>query len=325
MDINNLNILFLAKFSPIMGSEYPLSTEETDGIYAQYHYDIYKILKRLCPKTICAHTPEILIKGNTKFDFVFTLLNRASYKNSEIFISALLEYLKIPYLGASPNIRALAEDKHLAKIVAQSSGLETPDWIIVNSDDPIPKIPSFAGPFFVKPRFGAASAYIDEDSIAVNWSEAQKKIRQLQKLDLDIIVEKFIDGTYYSVPIYFKNNKIIHLPSVEEISTLTGNVVTYRQKRKLDPGLARKVNTDVHLENEFIQLSNKFLKDIRPLDYTRIDFIVTSSSIEFIEFNICCNLGKQSSFCISANSIGLSQEKLVQQIFLNSLKRQKFF
>lgn len=325
MDIKNLNILFLAKFAPVTGSEYPLSTEETDGIYAQYHYDIYKILKELCPKTVCAHTPEILLNGKIKFDFVFTLLNRAPYKNSEIFVSALLEYLKIPYLGATPNIRALAEDKHLAKIVAKASGVNTPDWIIVNSNDPIPAMPFFSGPYFVKPRFGASSAYIDEDSLAVTWPEAQQKICQLQKLDLDIIIEKFIDGTYYSVPIYFQNNKIVHLPSVEEISALTGNIVTYRQKRKLDPGLSRNVNTDICLENKFIQLSNKFLENIRPLDYTRIDFIVTSSSIEFIEFNVCCNLGKQSSFCISANSIGLSQKRLVQQIFLNSLNRQNIF
>lgn len=37
------------------------------------------------------------------------------FRNSEIFISSVAEYYKIAYLGARPNIRALAEDKHLSK------------------------------------------------------------------------------------------------------------------------------------------------------------------------------------------------------------------
>ena len=97
----------------------------------------------------------------------------------------------------------------------------------------------------------------------------------------------------------------------------------YNLVSTLDSGLSRSVNLDKKLEKELILQSDKFLKVVTPLDYTRIDFIVTSTAIKFIEFNICCNLGKQSSFCISANSVGLSQEDLVTNIFINSLKRQK--
>ena len=39
MILEDLNILFLAKFAP-QNSTCPLVTEETDGIYAQYHFDI---------------------------------------------------------------------------------------------------------------------------------------------------------------------------------------------------------------------------------------------------------------------------------------------
>lgn len=322
MNIEDLNILFLAKFAPD-SSEYPLITEQADGIYAQYHYDIYKILKKLCPNTICAKDPTILLNANVHFNYVFSLLNRAPYKNSEIFISSLLEYLNIPYLGSRPNMRAIAEDKHLAKIVAQYAGLHTPLWMVVDSFEKIPNMPLFDGPYFIKPRFGASSAFIDETSIANTWTEASKQIKLLQNNNLDVIVEQFVDGIYYSVPIYYKNGQMIHLPSVKEISNLKGNVVTYRQKRKLDAGLIRQINTDSDLEREFKKLSESFLIQLQPLDYTRLDFIVTSKHIEFIEFNLCCNLGKQSSFCIAANECGLGQEELVTDIFLNSLYRQK--
>lgn len=322
MNLQDLNILFLAKFAP-NNNEYPLVTEQTDGIYAQYHFDIYKILHDLCPKTVCAHNPSVLLKTSPQFDYVFSLLNRAPYRNSEIFVSSLLEYLGIPYLGSRPNIRAIAEDKHLAKIVAQHAGLHTPEWMVIDSCDPIPSDPLFSGPYFVKPRFGASSAFIDEASIAYTWKQASARIAYLQNNNLDIIIEQFADGIYYSVPIYFKDGGAIYLPSVRESSNHKGNVVTYRQKRKLDTGLVREINTDFCLEKSFMQLSDSFLAYLKPLDYTRIDFIVTAKHIEFIEFNICCNLGKQSSFCIAANEFGLTQEKLVVEILLNSLFRQK--
>ncbi len=322
MNIEDLSILFLAKFAPD-NEEYPLTTEHTDGIYAQYHFDIYKILQKLCPKTICARDPSILLNSKTQFHYVFSLLNRAPYRNSEIFVSSLLEYLSIPYLGSRPNMRAVAEDKHLAKIVAQHAGLHTPVWMVIEANEMIPNIPLFEGPYFVKPRFGASSAFIDESSIADNWNQATVQIRRLQKNNLDVIVEQFADGIYYSVPLYFKNGQLIHLPSVKETSSLRGNVVTYRQKRKLDTGLTRQVNTDFSLEKEFVKLADSFLFELQPLDYTRLDFIVTSNQIEFIEFNLCCNLGKQSSFCIAANKMGLCQEELVTDIFLSSMHRQK--
>lgn len=323
MNIKNLNVLFLAKFAPEIGTDYPLVTEESDGIYAQYHYDIYQIIKNIFPNTTCANSPKILMDKSTEFDYVFSLLNRAPYKNSEIFVSALLEYLNIPYLGATPNIRALAEDKHLAKMVAAYSGLKTPEWITVDSDGMLPDTEPFKGPYFVKPRFGASSAFIDENSITFNWKQAKAQIKHLQKNNLDVIVEMFVDGTYYSLPIYFRDKKPVYLPSVKEESSLKGNVVTYRQKRKLDKGLNRLVNTNTNLEIKLQSYAKKLLQNISPLDYTRIDFIITSNTIEFIEFNICCNLGKQSSFCISANSVGLTQYDLVKEILMNSLNRQK--
>lgn len=323
MQEKDLRVLFLAKFAPNEGEDYPLVTEASDGIYAQYHHDIYKILKGICPKTICSHNANILFEKSDSYDYVFTLLNRAPYRNSEIFVSALLEYLNIPYLGARPNIRALAEDKHLAKMAAKYAGLNTPEWITIDAVDTISLKKPFDGPYFVKPRFGASSAHIDESSIANHWEDARKKIIELQRYDIDVIVEKFVNGTFYSVPIYFNDSTAIHLPSIKEKSILKGNVVTYRQKRRLDSGLTRTVNLNKTLEAELVRQSDAFLKLIAPIDYTRIDFMVTPKTIEFIEFNVCCNLGRQSAFCISANDVELSQADLVTQIFRNSLKRQK--
>ena len=322
-NINDLNILFLAKFAPLPESAYPLDTIEEDGVYAQYHFDIYKIIKSVCPNVVSSHTPETIIKNPEKYDYVFSLLNRAPYRNSEIFVSALLEYYKIPYLGARPNIRAIAEDKHLAKLIAKSLGLRTAEWITLDSNQNIPYSCHFEGPYFIKPRYGASSKYIDTASIAKDWRDAIDRIKFLQQHNIDIIVEQFIDGTQYTVPIYFDNIKTNYLLPVKEISNLNGNIITYYQKRKIEDGLTRSIETDTSLIKTLHKYSNKLVSVIQPIDYTRIDYIIDKcNNIYFMEFNVCCNLGKQSAFCLSARQEGLSQKDLVITILKNSLHRQ---
>ena len=171
---------------------------------------MYKILKKSVLTQDSANSPERLFNKGRKNLITYSLCSiEPPYRNSEIFVSALLEYLKIPYLGSTPNIRALAEDKHLAKIVAKAKTVLTPLTGLLLMQMIIFLFQShFKGPFFIKPRFGASSAYIDESSMAFTWICAKKRIYQLQQAGLDVIVERFVDGIYYSVPVYFKNNQI---------------------------------------------------------------------------------------------------------------------
>lgn len=66
-------------------------------------------------------------KGNV--DYVFSLMNRFGMSKPEIFISSYCEFIQVPYLGAPPNIRAIAEDKLLTKLVFRSLGLNMPEGI----------------------------------------------------------------------------------------------------------------------------------------------------------------------------------------------------
>ena len=52
-------------------------------------------------------------------DFVFPLLNRGGFLNSEMMLPLLCTRLGLPYLGASPILRGLADDKHLSKLACR--------------------------------------------------------------------------------------------------------------------------------------------------------------------------------------------------------------
>ena len=162
MNPENFRILFLAHYAPDSVTS-PIPSGIKDVSYAQYHLRVFQVLKKLFPQTRSSRSPEIMLQKNVDVDYIFSLYNRMPFRNSEVFVSAVAEYHKIPYLGASPNIRALAEDKHLAKMMARYAGVDTPAWQVYNIGGPL-QPPDFNPPYFCKPRFGAASIGITESS-----------------------------------------------------------------------------------------------------------------------------------------------------------------
>lgn len=317
-----LRLAFIAQYAPPLGSKEPVFATNENAVYSKYHYDIYSILYRHFPNMITGTDAAFIQENSQEIDYIFSLLNRSSYRNSEIFISALAEYYKIPYLGARPNIRALAEDKSLAKVMAEHCGLPTAKWVTVDVGEQIDTVAPFSGPYFVKPRFGASSKYIDEKSICLNWEDVKTRTAFLHSNKVDALIEEFVSGIFYSSPVIVCKGKPLVLPPVREESTLKGNVVTYGQKRKVEPGLTRIVETDETLVKEIAVASHAIAQFIRPFDYARIDYMVGTSGLTFLEFNICCNLGIQSAFVQSAQAAGIAHEDLIVSILQESLSRQ---
>ena len=316
-------IAFIAKYAPINDSTSPINTDKENEVYSKYHFDIYSVLKNNFSHVITGCDANYIMENHNKIDYIFSLLNRAPYRNSEVFVSSLAEYYGIPYLGARPNIRALAEDKHLAKIMASYCGISTPHWITFDVGEQPQNIKAFMGPYFVKPRYGASSKNISEKSICYTWDDVIQRVDYLHSLREDVIVEKFIDGVYYSSPVIFTNGVAQVLPPIEEKSILTGNVVTYLQKRKVEGGLTRTVVTDTEIVDKIEYASKIISQMIQPIDYTRIDYIIEpNGTITFLEFNVCCNLGMQSAFVLSAKAAGMTYTQLIMTILNESFARQ---
>lgn len=313
-------ILFLAHYAP---DKDIMDIPNEHIVYAEYHKKVYKIIKKNFKNAICSSDYSLILNPPKDIDFIFSLYNRMPFNNSEIFISSIAEFYKIPYLGASPNIRALAEDKHLAKMMSQHCGVPTPNWKVFNVNDEIIPV-KFKPPYFVKPRFGAASKYINESSLCETWEDARLKIKELHSINIDTIVEEFIDGFYYTSPVLNNFNSPIYLPTIQEISSLKGNIASYEQKRKIMPGLIRKINDDIILNREIQNYSKKMFECVQPLDYTRFDYIVDKKGkIYFLEFNICCNLGEHSTVSQAADYKNITYEKLLLNIIHSSFKRNK--
>ena len=319
----DLKVIFLAKHAPFDLHGAKPELHERYGVEPRYHFEVLSTLRGMGIDCIPCRSlddfPALARDGN----FVFTLYNRADFRNGEIFVSLECEKLGIPYLGAPPNVRALAEDKSFAKHLAVSVGLKTAPWTTYSLHEAL-EPPAFAGPYFVKPRFGAASEDIALDSIQDEWQGLKLKIESLIATGKDVIVEQCINGTDLTVPVLGGVEPII-LDVVEEVSDLPSGICTYRQKRLLDKGRFRRRLENQQLAAEITSKVERFCTHVRPFDYLRVDFHLCkeTQTAFFLEFNIGCNIGSHAAVMFAATHRGLDQQRVIEHILAYSLTRQQ--
>ncbi|HEV7644075.1 MAG TPA: hypothetical protein VGO50_09060 [Pyrinomonadaceae bacterium] len=318
-----LKVLYLANYAPAeVGSGALNHTPE--GNQPKYHKEIFDILEEIGLLVVPSRNAQTLIDNWSEFDYVFSLLNRAKYRNSEILVSALCEYFGLPYLGAHPNVRAVAEDKQVAKLVAKQFGFNVPRSKVYQNLSDVNSSPGFAGPYIAKLRYGASSKHITENCIQDSWAEIKPEVRRLLDLnDDDVIVEEFIDGTNISMPVIGGLPPTV-LPAYQLRSEKKGQLVTYDQKRHLDGGMTRSILEDQAVYDQLRTRTLALYSELQPLDYFRMDFRLTSQNVPvFLEFNVCCNIGSKSGFSFCGERLGFSHKEIVTKILRHSFERQK--
>ena len=119
-----LRVLYLAPHAPAHGATPPPAIHPQYGVQPAYQYEVWETLRTHLgldvESTSDLDTVPKAFKGR---NFVFTLFNVAPFRNSEIYVSARAAAAGIACLGAPANIRAVAEDKWLTKLIARSLGL----------------------------------------------------------------------------------------------------------------------------------------------------------------------------------------------------------
>lgn len=312
-----LRILFLAKNALWDGSG-----AAADGNHASYHVEMREVLQGLGLNLTINNNFDILYE-KPDVDFVFPLLNRAGFFNSEMLCPLLCERAGIPYLGASPILRGLSDDKHLAKRAAVDAGVPTAPWAIFRRGVPIniSQIPD-ADRYVVKSNNSSASWGVRD---AENQQQVAHAIDEVHALGQDAIVEPFIQGSDVEVPVITYGDPMImpmmifrqadpaHLRTYEEKRDL----VDRTQKYSLDPFLDEAMSATIS------DYTARLWGEYRPFDYGRFEFRVneTTGEVTFLELNLNCNLWSQKVFGRSAELYGWTQEELIETILASSLQR----
>lgn len=284
-------LLYIAQFAPTNG----IMLNQPQNIAQEhraksYHVPIYESLKRLNYDFFSTSDINHLIEHHDEYDLVWPLFSM----NELLFC----KYLDLEYIGVAPNINTTSFDKSLSKLLAKQLGLKTGKWIVADKKHGLQKAAPFPGPYFVKPRFSAASFGIDESCICETWGDVTQRAERYFIERIPIIIEEFIEGVEFSVPIVNTTDKkpIVPLPFSKR-SDKKGELKTYEQKAFHESGMTRHICQDEYLRGVLQHCAKKYFLQAQPCDYARVDFIVENKSgiPFFLEFEVKPNIGIKSA------------------------------
>lgn len=311
-----LRIMYLAKHALAGGG-----LDAEDGSHAVYHHEMLTTLQTIGLDIVPAASYEALW-SRPAVDFVIPLLNRGGFQNSEMLAPLLCVRHRLPFLGASPIVRGLADDKHLAKMVAHRHDVPTAPWAIYRRGQHI-TAPGFGyDRLVVKPNASSASWGV---KVADDWSEGLAHLQMLQAAGHDVIVEPWVPLVDIAVPVVGADGPWM-LPPMAYLPDDPGRVRSYEEKRNLvavadDP--LEPVRDEALLER-LAAYTAALLRDLWPFDYGRFEYRYDpmSGALRFMEVNLSCNLWSKKTISRAAGTIGVSHEALVETIVAHSLARQ---
>jgi len=313
-----LRILFIAKHALWDGGLHP-----EDGNHALYHVEVREILRGLGLNVQVANSYDVLF-DKPDVNFVFPLLNRGGFLNSEMMLPLLCTRAGIPFLGASPILRGLADDKHLSKLAAAARGLPTAPWAIYRRGAPVAEEKCPEGErLVIKPNASSASWGVRD---AFDWAGVEAAVAAIHAEGHDAIVEPFLTGSDVEVPVITVDGAPVVLPMLMFEQADPTHLRTYYEKRDL---VERRQKyrlvpfDDARWMPEIAEHTRRIADEFRPFDYGRYEFRLDreKGELNFLELNLNANLWSQKVYGRAAQLAGTSQEQLIETILAESLRR----
>ena len=311
---NDLRVMFIAKHAKGAGEMHQI-----DGTHAVYHHEISNVVRSIFRNVTIGDRFEDLFE-KPEVDFIFSLLNRGGFLNSEMLVPLLATRHDIPFLGASPILRGLADDKHLMKMAARFRGVPTADWQIFRRGAPVEPITDWTAERYVaKPNASSASWGV---VAATDWDDLRDKIAYIHEEGHDAIVEPFLPGIDVEIPVIG-----IYDPTILPILRFEQdpNVLrTYEEKRGFEASKAQLIPLDEGvLADSLRRHTDTLIKELWPFDYGRFEYRLNQENgeIHFLEVNLQANIWSKRVIGQSAAIAGLSHPDLIETVICHSLMR----
>lgn len=315
-----IRVLFMAKHALWGGGMHP-----EDGNHAIYHHEVRTTLEGLGLNLKLADNYQILFE-DPGVDFVFPLLNRGGFVNSEMLIPLLCNMHRIPYVGAMPFLRGLGDDKSVSKLVCTHAGVPTAPWFCYRRGAPVLEQdlpPSEKKRWVIKPNASSASWGISD---AHDFAGVANAVADIHGQGHDAIVEPYLDGYDVQCAFITIDSKPVALPMLWYEREDTQRLWTYYEKRDLVQNTekaALKRFDDPELAPKIEEMATKVAREFLPFDYGRIEFRLDldTGDINFIEINLNCNLWSEKVMAKAAAQAGFSHADLLETILAEAFRR----
>lgn len=267
-----------------------------------------------------------LDKLKREIDFILNLSVGFTSRFRLALGPALYELASIPYSGADPYTRLTSQNKHLMKSFLDKMGIPTPDWAYAISPDDLQNLSLPQYPVIVKPAYEGSSIGIHENSVANNERELKDNIALINsKLNMPVVVEKFITGREYKVGYIGEGQK--KFKGMMEDVTMDGSPVKrsflYFDVKK--EGAFKKIKREINSPEytQMIRDCDRIFELFSPLDYVTFDLRADMDGNHyFLEFNADATLHPHRTLAQCSKLNDLSYEEMIAMILQSAFERQ---
>ncbi|NPU85215.1 MAG: D-alanine--D-alanine ligase [Syntrophaceae bacterium] len=259
--------------------------------------------------------------------FAFNLVESVAGKGSLIALGPMtLDFLNIPFTGASADATYLTSNKPLAKRIMTLEGIDTPPWLAVEENPPGPVAP---GRYILKSVWEHASIGIDERSVL--YADGAAALRQALRLRRETIggpcfAEAYVEGREFNLSLLADEKDPRVLPPAEILfeNFPPGKLrlVDYRAKWDTDsfeyrqtPRCFRFPDADADLLASLRRIALRCWEVFRLRGYGRVDFRVDGDGRPWVlEVNTNPCLSPDAGFLAAAGEAGLGITDVVARI-----------
>ena len=230
---------------------------------------------------------------------------------------SLLDLLKIPYIGNTPDIMAITAHKARAKAIVAAAGVKVPRGEILRSGD----IPTIKPPAVVKPASSDNSLGVTLVKDATEYETALKTGFEYAK---EVIVEEYIElGREVRCGIIVKDGELVGLPLEEYLVNSHKPIRNYADKlQQGDDGnlyLTAKDNikawiVDTHdpVTQKVQAVAKKCHQALGCRHYSLFDFRIDPNGEPwFLEAGLYCSFAPKSVISSMAKAAGIPLNELL--------------
>ena len=292
--------------------------------------DVTNAIEDLGFHTVNIGSAENLLNGfseyRKKIDMVFNIAEGKLGRARQAQIPNILEAGGIPYVGSDAETLTIALNKVQTKYNAIAHHIRTPEFTIVSDIREIRRdeIPEY--PVILKLTHGGSSMGLNEQSKVYDFVQLEKQVRYLlQTYKQDVLVERFIEGSEFDVPILGTNPDNVF--GIVEV-TLDGKSMG---QNHLTSKLVYDDNYGLNVKNsgggvgltEAKKMALEIYNSLRCRDFGRVDVRIEESTGKpyFLEINLYPYLGKHSSFTYIAKNTGMKYKDMFDIILASAMRR----
>lgn len=296
------------KIGVIMGgisSEREVSLNSGKEVFKYYDKEKYDVQEILIDKK------EDVFTKCKDLDFAFIVLHGKFGEDG--IIQAIFESMDIPYSGCGPLTSGICMDKDITKRLLKSHGINTADWLSVNSMEEIDYgyIDRIGYPVVVKPNSGGSSV---ATNIIKRKEDVDEAVALAFKYDKEVMIEKYLCGDEITCCIL--DGKLISVISIKPHAEFFDYTAKYS-----DGGTDEIiVELEENLHNKVEEMVKGCWDVLKCQVFVRVDMIVQDGIPYVLELNTLPGMTKNSLFPKGAKGAGISFTELLDIITETSIK-----